>query len=242
MIELLKENAARFNSLIYFKEDPVIFPRHFAALMSEGKASLADVEIAGIIAAHLAWGRRAIIVRDCNRAMDEMHWQPYDYVMAGNYRDEDRSLHRTVKWSDFANICTNLKAFYSNNNSLERLTTEEIRTLIYGQKPDKNAPNKKINMFRRWMVRRDGIVDLGLWQDTSPADLIIPLDVHVHRMALEYGLTTRRQPDARTALEITAALSEIFPGDPCLGDFALFGKGVSSDSSTNREDCRMFMA
>ena len=82
-------------------------------------------------------------------------------------------------------------------------------------------------MLRRWMVRRDGKVDLGLWHDCSPADLIIPLDVHVHTVAREMGLTNRSSADLNTALEITSELKEIFPGDPCLGDFALFGYGVT---------------
>jgi hypothetical protein len=73
------------------------------------KVQLQDIEIAGIIAAHLAWGRRAMILRDTGRAMDEMHWKPYEYVMAGKYRNEDKSLHRTVKWSEFAMICGNLR-------------------------------------------------------------------------------------------------------------------------------------
>ena len=70
-------------------------------------------------------------------------------------------------------------------------------------------------------------MDLGLWRDSSPADLIIPLDVHVHTVAREMGLTCRNSADIKTALEITAELSEVFPGDPCLGDFALFGYGVT---------------
>ena len=106
-----------------------------------------------------------------------------------------------------------------------------MRIRIYGQKSDPSAANKKINMLRRWMVRNDGIVDLGLWRNISPADLIIPLDVHVHRVALEVGLTSRKQADLRTALEITEGLRKIFPGDPCLGDFALFAYGAERAAS-----------
>ena len=222
----LERYAKKYNSPEYFTADPVIFPRHFADLMSEGGASLQDVEIAAVIAAHLAWGRRDMIVRDCNRAFDEMGWQPYAYVMKGSYRDDDTSLHRTVKWSEFARICSNLKTFYEEHDSLQILSQDEMRTGIYGQKSDPDAANKKINMLRRWMVRDDGIVDLGLWKNISPSELIIPLDVHVHRVALEVGLTSRHQADLKTALEITEGLRKIFPGDPCLGDFALFAYGA----------------
>ena len=168
-----------------------------------------------------------MIVRDCTRLFDEMGWKPYDYVMKGEWRSDPVSIHRTVKWSEVAEICARLKAFYEGAPSLESLPVEEIRCRIFGQKPDLKAPNKKINMMRRWFVRDDGKVDLGIWKSSSPADLLIPLDVHVHDEALAIGLTDRRQSDIKTVHEITDAFKEIFPGDPCKGDFALFGYGVS---------------
>ncbi len=224
---ILREYAAKYNDPVYFEQDPIAFPKRFAALMRRGEASKKDVEVAAVIAAHLAWGRRAMIVRDCGRAFDEMGWKPYDYVMKGSYRCEPCSLHRTVMWSEFAAICAALRDYYLANDSLEPLSQDEMRTRIYCRKSDPKAANKKINMLRRWMVRCDGKVDLGVWENSSPAQLIIPLDVHVHRVAREMSLTERNAADARTALEITQALAEVFPGDPCLGDFALFGYGVS---------------
>lgn len=181
-----------------------------------------DVEIAGIIAAHLAWGRRDMIIRDCKRAFDEMGWRPYDYVMAGRYRDDDASLHRTIKWSEFARICSNLREYFSKNETLETIDADKIRVDIFGQKSNPKAANKKIHMFRRWMVRNDGVVDLGLWKNTSPATLTIPLDVHVHRSAINLGITSRKSADLTTATEITDFLKKVFPDDPCKGDFALF--------------------
>ena len=79
------------------------------------------------------------------------------------------------------------------------------------------------------MVRNDNIVDLGLWKNTNPADLIIPLDVHVHRAALELGITARKSADIVTATEITNYLKSIFPNDPCKGDFALFASAASKN-------------
>ena len=111
--------------------------------------------------------------------------------------------------------------------SLEKLSVDEIRTTIFRQKEDKRAANKKINMMRRWMVRNDGKVDLGLWKHTNPADLIIPLDVHVYTQAAALGLTDRKQKDIVTARQITDAFREIWPDDPVIGDFALFGYGVT---------------
>ncbi|MBR5907471.1 MAG: TIGR02757 family protein [Bacteroidales bacterium] len=221
-IAVIRELAERYNNRCYFEKDPIVFPRRFYSLMKEGKATLKDVEIAAVIAAHLAWGRRDMIVRDIGRAMDEMGWRPLEYVMKGNYRDEDKSLHRTIKWSEFARICANLKRFYEKEESLESLTPNEMRVRIYAQKSDANCANKKIHMLRRWMVRDDGIVDLGVWKRVKPSELIIPLDTHVHGSAVRMGITERKSADIKTALEITEFLLKCFPSDPCKGDFALF--------------------
>lgn len=225
--ELLRRNAEIYNDEKYFAGDPVMFPKRFAGMYAEGNAVLQDIEISAVIAAHLAWGRRDMIVRDCGRAMDEMGGRPYGYVMNGVYRDEDISLHRTVKWKEFAMICGNLRKFYENHESLEILSPDQMRTLIYGQKSDPGAANKKIHMLRRWMVRDDGKVDLGLWKTIDKKDLVIPLDVHVRRTAMELGITSRKSTDFRTASEITSFLRKVFPEDPVKGDFALFAVAAS---------------
>ena len=219
--------AQEYNDPKYFTEDPIIFPKHFAGKYDAGQASLADIEIAALLASHLAWGRRAMIVRDCGRMLDEMCWRPYDYVMNGEYRDENASMHRTIKWCDFAAICERLKSIYSQRDSIEGMTDTQIRCLVFGQKEDRKAPNKKISMMRRWMVRDDGKVDLGVWKASDKKDLILPLDVHVYTQASALGLTSRKQKDIVTAQEITDAFKEIWPDDPCLGDYALFGYGVT---------------
>ena len=213
--QLLVGWAETYNDPKYFEEDPIAFPRRFSELEKAGKCSVRDVEVAAVFAAHFAWGRRAMIVRDCGRLFDEMSWKPYDYVMKGNWRCDPCSIHRTVKWSEVAAICSRIKAVYEELPSLE------------SQKPDLKAPNKKINMMRRWMVRNDGRVDLGLWKDTDPASLLIPLDVHVYDEAVALGLTSRKQKDIVTVKEITGVFDDIFPGDPCKGDFSLFGYGVT---------------
>ena len=87
---------------------------------------------------------------------------------------------------------------------------------------------KRLAMFLRWMVRKDGIVDFGIWGTSiRPHELIIPLDTHVHQISLELGLTNQKNATLKTAVEITEALKEVFPDDPCLGDFALFGYDIN---------------
>ena len=227
-MDVLVKLAEEYNDLHYFKNDPVIYPRHFAQLYYKNKAQLQDIEIAGLLCAHLAWGRREMIVRNCGRLLEEMRWKPFDYVMKGNYKDENTSLHRTIKWCDMALIMGNLKKYYTTEKSLEPLSVNEIRTKIFGQKPNLKAANKKIHMFRRWMIRDDNIVDIGIWKTINPSQLIIPLDVHIHRNALELGITKRKTADITTAIEITEFLKTVFPGDPCKGDFALFAYSASN--------------
>ena len=228
MKETLIGWAEEYNDPKYFQEDPIIFPTQFARKYEAGEASVADVEISALLSSHLAWGRRAMIVRDCGRMFDEMCWKPYDYIMNGEYRNENASLHRTIKWSEFAAICTRLKGIYEKTGSIEGLTDAQIRAGICGQKEDRKAPNKKRSMMRGWLVSDDVKVDLGVWKSSDKKGLILPLDVHVYDQATALGLTGRRQKDIVTALEITDAFREIWPDDPCKGDFALFGYGVNN--------------
>ena len=216
--------AEKYNDPVWFEEDPIIFPKEFV----HRGASLQDIEIAALFASHLAWGRREMIVRDCGRLFDHMEWKPMEYIQAGDYRDDDTSLHRTIKWSEIAGICRRLHEWYTWHESLEDLSASEMRSILFKRKEDPKAPNKKINMMRRWMVRNDGKVDLGVWKNVSPSELIVPLDVHVYDQAVAVGLTRRRQKDLRTAVEITDAFREIWPDDPCKGDFALFGSGIDN--------------
>lgn len=231
-MEELKKLAKQYNNQKYFERDPIIFPKHFKQLFLNGEASLIDIEISALLCSYLAWGKREMIIRNCTRLMEEMNWQPHQYVNNGDYKTDPISLHRTIKWSTLTPILNNLKEYYKTHSSLEQLSVDDIRTQIFGQKPNPKAANKKIHMMRRWMVRDDGIVDLGLWKSISPDTLIIPLDTHVHRNALELGITKRKSTDLITALEITNYLKTIFPKDPCIGDFALFAY-TASNKMTN---------
>ncbi len=113
-------------------------------------------------------------------------------------------------------------------------TTRDLASFISSAFPKsaivpkgRNSANKRIHMFLRWMVRRNSPVDLGLWTWADPASLIIPLDVHVMQEAVKLGLIAEGATASRkTAERLTASLAEVFPGDPCCGDFALFGLGV----------------
>ena len=102
----------------------------------------------------------------------------------------------------------------------------------------KGTAAKRVNMFLRWMVRDKSPVDLGLWKDWyHKKDLLIPLDTHVMQEAAKLGLfeTTKNGniPSAsmKTAVQLTGLMDQVFPGDPCKADFALFGLGVDKEEN-----------
>jgi uncharacterized protein (TIGR02757 family) len=118
-----------------------------------------------------------------------------------------------------------LSAFYTRFFSLEDAPR---RTQKHIASPDKNSACKRLNMYLRWMVRKDNSgVDFGIWENISAADLICPLDLHVARVARGFGLIRRKQNDWETAMELTHALRGMDKNDPVKFDFALFGLGVS---------------
>ncbi len=101
------------------------------------------------------------------------------------------------------------------------------------------SASKRLMLFLRWMVRPDDGVDLGLWAGQVPASaLVMPVDVHVLRMAQNVGLTTERTASWRAALEITRGLGAFRPGDPVFYDFALCHLGMVGDCASRRDEVR----
>lgn len=101
------------------------------------------------------------------------------------------------------------------------------RTKKHVSSPSQKSTCKRLNMFLRWMVRRDSNgVDFGIWSRITPADLMMPCDLHVDRVARNLKLITRKQTDWQTAVELTEKLREFDPLDPVKYDFALFGLGI----------------
>ena len=93
--------------------------------------------------------------------------------------------------------------------------------------PEDGSACKRLNMFLRWMVRRDA-VDLGVWRGVPTSSLVMPVDTHVARVSRALGLTPRRSADWRMALEVTEALREFDPEDPVRYDRAIYGLGLST--------------
>ncbi len=94
--------------------------------------------------------------------------------------------------------------------------------------PNKGSACKRLNMFLRWVVRKDN-VDIGIWSEVPTSMLLIPLDFHVSKLSRELGLTSRKQDDWKTAEEITERLKQFDPNDPAKYDFAIFGMGIAGE-------------
>lgn len=247
---LLDEKALQYNRPEFIAEDPISFPHSFSRKE--------DIEIVALLASIIAWGNRKMILRSGNKMFcDIMQSRPYEYVMSGEWEslDDRLNIHRTFFAADFKYICRGLRSVFQKYGSMEPLFTgcstwdgiERLRSEfaavngalstrhISNPVPSKGKPAsacKRMHMMLRWLCRKDGIVDLGIWDSVHPSQLMIPIDVHVARTARALGLVSRKQNDRRTVEELTARLRELSPEDPVRYDFALFGVGEAGDSFT----------
>ena len=233
----------RYNRPEFIKNDPIQIPHRFTQRQ--------DVEISALFAALLAWGQRPTIINKCNELMRRMDDAPHQFIT--QHRDEDLKrllgfCHRTFCDTDLLYFVHWLRDWYSQHDTLETaflvgatqrerlmnfhsrffsLPDAPPRTRKHVATPARKSACKRVNMYLRWLVRRDGRgVDFGLWQRLSPTDLIMPIDLHVERQARPLGLLSRKLVDWQAAEELTANLRELDPLDPVKYDFALFGAGV----------------
>lgn len=243
---MLEREAARINSPEFVKADPVQFPRRYGRL--------ADIEVVSVLASQLAWGNRKMICRDIERLLEQSAGEPARWVAEGAFESigDSENIHRTFFGRNLKHLLRGLRRIHGAHGSLDAFCASlrlrgcegapwllaeamnrEMAAANDGCSDSRCLPLnmrttalKRLNMALRWLVRRDGIVDLGVWESLTPADLYIPLDVHVGDTSRALGLTARRANDRRTAEEITAALRQLRPEDPTVYDFALFGLGV----------------
>ncbi len=228
-IELkLREWADTYHNADFVREDPVQFPHRY-----ETKE---DIEICGLLTAVLSFGNRKMILRKVEELDELMEHAPLHYVLSQQWKDDFKdtdktSFYRMVSYASFRTYFERLYPIYASGNTLEswlmKYDGSPMQKLCAFLEVSDRSPQKKLNMFLRWMVRGGSPVDFGIWTQMNPAELIIPLDTHVCRVAYQLGLTKTETFSLSNAKRITDALAKIFPGDPCLGDFALFGYGVT---------------
>lgn len=246
--QLLSEKAKIYNSPAFITGDPICIPHRYSKKQ--------DIEIAGFFAAILAWGNRTTIINSCSRLMQLMDNSPHDFVVEHSPAQLKRMLtfvHRTFNATDLLYFIAFLQHHYRHYNSLEdafvpsdrydevnvgralvgfhnyffSLPEYPERTRKHVATPARNAACKRLNMYLRWMVRKDEQgVDFGIWQKLRPAQLICPLDVHVARVAHRLGLIANNKADWKNAVLLTEQLSRLKPDDPAVYDYALFGLGA----------------
>lgn len=242
----LDRKVAEYNNPDFILLDPISVPHLFSKKQ--------DIEIAAFFAATFAWGNRTTIINKCKELMRLMDNSPHDFITNHRERDRKRLLgfcHRTFNDTDLLYFVSFLQHHYKRNSSLENaffpahissveeglnyfysyfFSLEDVpqRTKKHVASPLKNSGCKRLNMYLRWMVRNDKKgVDFGIWHKIKPSQLIIPLDLHVARVAKRFKLLTRPRSDWQSALELTENLSEFDARDPVKYDFALFALGVT---------------
>lgn len=215
-----------------------------------------DKEIVGFIASSLAYGRVKQILSSVSKVLDEMGPSPSSFLLL-NSPSKIRNIfrlfkHRFTSGDELSALLAGLRVLLREYGSLETcfLThfdpdyenilpalSEFVNKLSIaaGQKmpmflpsPIQGSACKRLNLFLRWMVRNDSI-DPGVWKGVSASKLLVPLDTHMHRIALSLGLTTRKQADLRCAIEVTRNFASICPEDPVRYDFALTRIGMNND-------------
>jgi uncharacterized protein (TIGR02757 family) len=243
----LEEKYLQYNNPSFIACDPVSIPHSFS--------NRGDIEISGFLTAAIAWGRRDLILRSGRVMLELLENTPYDFIRSAS-EDElsklKRFVHRTYNGTDFIYFITGLRYIYSRYNSMEEVMLEGMKetgsvkdglsyfrtiffSLPHATRNEKHfadvikgASGKRLNMFLRWMVRKDGFgVDFGMWDKIDPAKLYIPLDLHSGNTARRLGLLTRKMNDWKAVEELTAILRIFDPADPVKYDFALFGLGVN---------------
>lgn len=247
---LLDEKVELYNQHDFIELDPVSIPHRYT--------QKEDIEIAGFLSATIAWGNRISILKNGLRLMEIMDNSPYQFVMGAGEKELkklNKFVHRTFNDTDCLFFVEALRNIYLNHGGLEASFSKGLmktdkdkdifpaimhfrttflsaphleRSVKHIANPAAGSTAKRINMFLRWMVRKDDKgVDFGIWNSISPSQLCCPLDVHSGRSARKLGLLSRKQNDWKAVVELTENLRQFDANDPVKYDYALFGMGVN---------------
>jgi len=246
LADLLNTKAEQYNSAAFIITDPISIPHQFA--LKE------DIEISAFLTATISWGQRTTIIQNANRLLKLMDSKPFAFLNGASATEFGRFssfVHRTFNGDDTLFLVTAMRSLYREHGGLEEAflagyrtdqtigsSIQQFRSILLNlphlDRSEKHIANpaagsacKRINMFLRWMVRKDEKgVDFGIWKSINPSDLQCPLDVHSGRVARKLGLLNRKQDDWKAVEELTGQLRTFDPKDPVKYDFALFGLGV----------------
>lgn len=248
LVSFLNKKVKEYNQPSFITNDPVCIPHLFTKKQ--------DIEIAGFFAAIFAWGIRTTIINKSKELLARMDNAPYDFCINHCDADLKKLIgfkHRTFNDTDLLYFVSFFKFHYSQYESLEDafllgkknkidgieamlngfyqhfFSLEDVphRTMKHIASPAKNSTCKRLCMYLRWMVRKDNCgVDLGIWDRIKMKDLMIPLDLHVGRVARSFGLIHRPSTDWQTVVELTEQMKQLDPKDPSKYDYALFALGI----------------
>lgn len=243
---LLNDRYDLYNRKSFIENDPVCIPHLF-----ENKE---DIAISGFLAASIAWGQRVTLIRNARKMMSLMDDAPYDFVR--NFKEADLKVfrgfvHRTFSEKHLIYFLRALQRIYFEFSGLQQAFQADAAGVYAGisafrsrflseqdligvsrhiADPEAGSAAKRLNMFLRWMVRKDGRgVDFGIWDLFGMHELICPLDVHSGGVARKLGLLHRKQDDRKAAEELTQNLRLFDASDPAKYDYALFGLGVNEN-------------
>ena len=243
-LAILEDLYARLNHRAFVHPDPLEFLYHYD--------DVADREIAGFIAAALAYGNVKAILRSVESVLDKMY-SPADFITTSSEKALEAAFasfkHRFTTGWELCHLLIGMKRVLLEYASLENCfraglsctdgsIVSTLSFLVQALSPDgsfssllpcprRGSACKRFCLFLRWMVRHD-TVDPGGWTSLSPAQLIVPLDTHLFRLSRSIGFTARHTPDMKAALEITQAFREFSPRDPLRYDFSLTRLGMRS--------------
>ncbi|MBP7185084.1 MAG: TIGR02757 family protein [Saprospiraceae bacterium] len=247
-VQFLDEMVDYYNVPSYMDFDPIQVPHRFTKKQ--------DIEIIGFWIAMIAWGQRKTIIKNGLLLSQLMDDEPYDFMKNHSEVERSRFekfVHRTFQATDAIYFIDFFQRYYQENDSLEDAFARFLpsdapdvtaalhgfhhlffdspnvmrRTMKHVPTPLRGSTCKRLNMFLRWMVRKDEKgVDFGIWNKIQPHQLMIPLDVHVDRVGRQLGLINRSKTDWKTVVELTSMLRTFDAVDPAKYDFALFGLGL----------------
>ena len=214
-----------------------------------------DREIAALVASSLAYGRVAQILKSVSHVLNAMGESPYSFILNETYSslaDLFKGFrHRFASGEHLAALLIGMQSVIRRFGSLNECFTsgmvEGKKSIVPGMSffvrnltshqytcghlladPAKGSACKRMNLFLRWMVRKDR-VDPGGWRGIDKSSLVIPLDTHMHLIGRCLGFSSRNQANMKTALEITEGFKAFTPKDPLKYDFALTRFGIRND-------------
>ena len=246
--DFLEATYRKMNRAEYIHPDPLEFVWRYKGA--------ADREVVGLIAACLAYGNVNQILKSVEKVLAPMGKSPARWLKAAPPAEIKKGLakfkHRFTTGGEMAVFLLNIKRALAEYGSLEKLflkgydakepTVEEaLYRFINAFNTQACAPTltpcpahkssfKRVNLFLRWMVRKDA-VDPGVWAGVSPSKLLIPLDTHMRQVSMGMGITKRKDTSMKTAVEITAFFSGVNPADPVKYDFALTRAGIRGNNT-----------